>query len=104
MCSQVALSQSENSVALASKRLARNHHRPKIDAICRYGPLCHGSQWNHEHDRTGPIPSYDDVIARIAADPEEFWLDQAKKHVDWITEPTRAVDDANAPSTVGSRR
>ncbi|MDN5792839.1 MAG: AMP-binding protein, partial [Brevibacterium aurantiacum] len=42
-------------------------------------------------------PSYDDVIARIAADPEEFWLDQAKKHVDWITEPTRAVDDANAP-------
>ncbi|MGJ5725092.1 acetate--CoA ligase [Brevibacterium sp. H602] len=41
--------------------------------------------------------SYDDVVARIAEDPEGFWLEQAKNHIDWVTEPTKAVDDSNAP-------
>jgi len=41
--------------------------------------------------------SYDDVVARIAEDPEVFWLEQAKNHIDWVTEPTKAVDDSNAP-------
>ena len=42
-------------------------------------------------------PSYDDVVSRIAEDPEGFWLEQARNHIDWITEPTKAVDDSNAP-------
>lgn len=42
-------------------------------------------------------PSYDDVIERISADPEEFWLEQAREHIDWVTPPTRAVDDSRAP-------
>ena len=41
--------------------------------------------------------SYDDVVARIAEDPEVFWLEQAKNHIDWVTEPTKAVDESNAP-------
>jgi propionyl-CoA synthetase len=42
-------------------------------------------------------PSYDEVATRIAEDPEGFWLEQAKNHIDWVTEPTKAVDDSNAP-------
>ncbi|MCU4295708.1 acetate--CoA ligase [Brevibacterium permense] len=41
--------------------------------------------------------SYDDIVARIAEDAHGFWLEQAKNHVDWVTEPTKAVDDSNAP-------
>ena len=40
---------------------------------------------------------YEDVVTRIAEDPEGFWLEQARKHIDWVTEPTKAVDDSNAP-------
>lgn len=40
---------------------------------------------------------YEDVIARIADDPHGFWLEQAEEHIDWVREPTRAVDDSNAP-------
>ncbi|SMX89598.1 propionyl-CoA synthetase [Brevibacterium iodinum ATCC 49514] len=42
-------------------------------------------------------PSYDDIVARIDSDPDGFWLEQAKNHIDWVTEPTKAVDDSNAP-------
>ena len=41
--------------------------------------------------------NYDEVVTRIAEDPERFWLEQAKSHIDWVTEPTKAVDDSNAP-------
>ncbi|WP_281063470.1 acetate--CoA ligase [Brevibacterium permense] len=41
--------------------------------------------------------SYDDIVARIAEDAHGFWLEQAKNHIDWVTEPTKAVDDSNAP-------
>lgn len=42
-------------------------------------------------------PSYDDVIDAISANPEGFWLEKATEYIDWVKEPTRAVDDANAP-------
>ena len=42
-------------------------------------------------------PGYEDVVARIAEDANGFWLEQATKHIDWVTEPTRAVDDSTAP-------
>src|SRR5699024_6607424 len=42
-------------------------------------------------------PSYDEVVARIADDAPGFWLEQAANLIDWVTEPTRAVDDSNAP-------
>jgi propionyl-CoA synthetase len=44
-----------------------------------------------------PAPSYDDVVGRIASDPEDYWLEQATSLIDWVTEPTRAVDDSHAP-------
>ncbi|GAA1815527.1 propionyl-CoA synthetase [Brevibacterium celere] len=40
---------------------------------------------------------YDDVIAEISQDPGAFWLTQATELIDWVKEPTEAVDDANAP-------
>ncbi|MCT1550109.1 acetate--CoA ligase [Brevibacterium casei] len=42
-------------------------------------------------------PTYDDVIAEISADPGEYWLEQARTLIDWVKEPTRAVDDSAAP-------
>lgn len=42
-------------------------------------------------------PSYDDVIDAISANPEGFWLEKATEYIDWVKEPTRAVDDATAP-------
>ncbi|NJE67621.1 acetate--CoA ligase [Brevibacterium sp. LS14] len=42
-------------------------------------------------------PTYDDVIAEISADPGEYWLEQARTLIDWVKEPTRAVDDSTAP-------
>lgn len=42
-------------------------------------------------------PTYDDVIAEIAADPGAYWLTQARELIDWVREPTIAVDDSQAP-------
>ena len=42
-------------------------------------------------------PTYDDVIAEISADPGEYWLEQARTLIDWVKEPTKAVDDSAAP-------
>lgn len=42
-------------------------------------------------------PTYDDVIAEISADPGEYWLEQARTLIDWVQEPTRAVDASAAP-------
>ncbi|MCT1765562.1 acetate--CoA ligase [Brevibacterium casei] len=42
-------------------------------------------------------PTYDDVIAEISAYPGEYWLEQARTLIDWVKEPTRAVDDSTAP-------
>ena len=39
---------------------------------------------------------YREVYAGWKADPEGFWM-QAAGAIDWITPPTRALDDANAP-------
>ena len=39
---------------------------------------------------------YSDTYAAWKADPEAFWLDAAGD-IDWITPPTRALDDAKAP-------
>ncbi len=40
--------------------------------------------------------AYADVYAAWSADPEGFWMEAAKA-VDWMTPPTRALDDADAP-------
>lgn len=52
-----------------------------------------GMESNTQHS----TPSYDDVIERISADPEEFWLEQARTHIDWVTPPAKAVEDSHAP-------
>ncbi|MXQ06567.1 AMP-binding protein [Alphaproteobacteria bacterium GH1-50] len=39
---------------------------------------------------------YSDIYAAWKADPEVFWMDAAKG-IDWITPPSRALDDSNAP-------
>ncbi|WP_106745731.1 propionate-CoA ligase PrpE [Yoonia maritima] len=39
---------------------------------------------------------YADVYAAWKADPEAFWLEQAKA-IDWVTPPTRALNADNAP-------
>jgi acetyl-CoA synthetase len=38
-----------------------------------------------------------DLFDRAAADPEAFWLDQAKELLDWTAEPTVACDSSNPP-------
>jgi propionyl-CoA synthetase len=40
--------------------------------------------------------SYQDAYGRSLADPEAFWL-AAAKSIDWVTAPTRALDDNTAP-------
>ncbi len=39
---------------------------------------------------------YADVYAAWQNDPEAFWMEQAKA-IDWVTPPTKALDDSNAP-------
>lgn len=39
---------------------------------------------------------YKDVYAAWQQDPEGFWMDQARA-IDWVTPPTKALDDTNAP-------
>ena len=39
---------------------------------------------------------YADVYGAWKNDPEGFWMDQAKA-IDWVTPPTTALDDSNAP-------
>ena len=39
---------------------------------------------------------YADVYAAWQNDPEGFWMDQAKS-IDWVTPPSRALDDSKAP-------
>lgn len=39
---------------------------------------------------------YADVYAAWQNDPEGFWMDQAKS-IDWVTPPTKALDDSKAP-------
>jgi len=39
---------------------------------------------------------YRDVYAAWQNDPEGFWMEQAKA-IDWVTPPSRALNDANAP-------
>ena len=39
---------------------------------------------------------YADVYAAWKADPEAFWMEQAKA-IDWDTPPSRALNDDNAP-------
>jgi len=40
--------------------------------------------------------AYAEVYAGWKADPDGFWM-QAAKEIDWVTPPTRALDDARAP-------
>lgn len=40
--------------------------------------------------------AYADVYAAWKADPEGFWMEAAKA-IDWVTPPSRALDDSNAP-------
>ena len=40
--------------------------------------------------------SYAETYARWQADPEAFWLEAAQA-IDWVTPPTRALNDARAP-------
>lgn len=39
---------------------------------------------------------YADAFDRSISDREAFWL-EAAQGVDWVTPPTRALDDSNAP-------
>ncbi|EBA12987.1 propionate-CoA ligase PrpE [Roseobacter sp. CCS2] len=39
---------------------------------------------------------YADVYGAWKNDPEGFWMDQAKS-IDWVTSPTKALDDSKAP-------
>ena len=39
---------------------------------------------------------YAEVYSAWQNDPEAFWMDQAKS-IDWVTPPTRALDDKSAP-------
>ena len=39
---------------------------------------------------------YRDVYSAAQADPEKFWMEAAKA-IDWVTPPTRALNDDNAP-------
>ena len=39
---------------------------------------------------------YADVYGAWKDNPEQFWMDQAKA-IDWVTPPTKALDDSNAP-------
>jgi acetyl-CoA synthetase len=41
---------------------------------------------------TGP-----DIYDEAAADPEAFWMRQARSRVTWFTEPTVALDESNPP-------
>ena len=40
--------------------------------------------------------TYAKVYAAWQNDPEGFWMDQARA-IDWVTAPTKALDDSNAP-------
>ncbi len=40
--------------------------------------------------------SYSDVYGKWKSDPEAFWMSAAKA-IDWVTPPTKALDDSNAP-------
>ncbi|SMX23572.1 propionyl-CoA synthetase [Boseongicola aestuarii] len=40
--------------------------------------------------------SYRDVYSSAQADPESFWMEAAQA-IDWVTPPTRALNDDNAP-------
>ncbi len=42
------------------------------------------------------MTTYREVYERSLADPEGFWLEAAKA-VDWVTPPTRALDDSSPP-------
>ena len=37
------------------------------------------------------------IYEEAAADPEAWWLEQARELLDWIEEPTQALDDSEAP-------
>jgi acetyl-CoA synthetase len=37
------------------------------------------------------------IYTEAAADPEAFWLTQAKEVLEWETEPTQGLDDSNPP-------
>ena len=39
---------------------------------------------------------YADVYAAAQKDPEGFWMEQAKA-IDWVTPPTKALNDSKAP-------
>ena len=39
---------------------------------------------------------YAEVYGAWKDDPERFWMEQARA-IDWVTPPTRALDDATAP-------
>ncbi|MFO8126050.1 propionate-CoA ligase PrpE [Yoonia sp.] len=40
--------------------------------------------------------AYADVYGAWKNDPEEFWMEQARA-IDWVTPPTKALDDSQAP-------
>ncbi|ALG85537.1 propionyl-CoA synthetase [Gordonia phthalatica] len=42
------------------------------------------------------MATYADAFSRSIDDPDGFWLDAAEA-IDWITPPTRALDDSNPP-------
>ena len=49
-----------------------------------------------DHRTPPPAEGYAEVYRRSVQDPEGFWLDAARA-VDWVREPTTALDDTAAP-------
>ena len=42
------------------------------------------------------MATYEDVYGEWRADPEAFWMQQAEA-IDWISKPSKALSDENAP-------
>ena len=47
------------------------------------------------HGRNSHVSQYADAYQRSLSDPEGFWLEAARS-IDWMTSPTRALDDQRA--------
>lgn len=59
------------------------------------------SESNNDVGETMSQATYASVYENSVSNPEQFWLDAAQA-VEWVTPPTKALDDSRALSTVGS--
>ena len=72
------------------------HAGPTAQADSTSPQAGHPAQPPHAHS-TPPLDNPYEAAAHAAAtDPESFWLDAASS-IDWVSRPTRALDDSRAP-------